>query len=324
MAKPETAAQFRKAKLVATQIGKVRAAFDPKWKDVTTRLKAAIKAKQADKIDLYLSALDGRIKELNKALKAATLARGNLREIEFDEEFVAENLAEVDGALTTVSEAVESFAKQFEEGKDLQNEAEKAGARFSGGADQAMVALSDLEGEMDEAKDEFAALNRKQDTIYQRAAQAADSRDAKGLEKAQKEHAALNIDISLMLHDGRMKRVRKFGTDAAASKEFSEELKKKLKDGVADIEREAGALSVYVDSLKKAVDGVKALSVQPIDVAKAAKVLSLDRASEAALKKVLAGPASGFESGLEQIGKKLEPKQKGKDMLAKLKSAGVL
>jgi hypothetical protein len=39
---------------------------------------------------------------------------------------------------------------------------------------------------------------------------------------------------------------------------------------------------------------------------------------------VLSGPAAGFEAGLEQIGKKLKPAQKGKDMLAKLKSAGVL
>ncbi len=69
---------------------------------------------------------------------------------------------------------------------------------------------------------------------------------------------------------------------------------------------------------------MKELSVEEIDVGKAAKALSLDREGEAALKKVLNGPASGFESGLEQIGKKLKPPQKGKDMLAKLKSAGVL
>jgi hypothetical protein len=39
---------------------------------------------------------------------------------------------------------------------------------------------------------------------------------------------------------------------------------------------------------------------------------------------VLTGPSTGFEAGLDAIGKKLDPKQKGKDMLAKLKSAGVL
>ena len=61
-----------------------------------------------------------------------------------------------------------------------------------------------------------------------------------------------------------------------------------------------------------------------IDVGKAAKALSIDREGEAGLKKVLTGLSSGFEAGLEQIGKKLDPKQKGKDMLAKLKSAGVL
>ena len=50
MADSVTAARFTKAKVTAAQIGKVRAVFDPKWKDVVTKLKAAIKAKQNDKI----------------------------------------------------------------------------------------------------------------------------------------------------------------------------------------------------------------------------------------------------------------------------------
>ena len=40
MAEPETAARFAKARVVAMQIGKVRAAFDPKWKDGVTKLQA--------------------------------------------------------------------------------------------------------------------------------------------------------------------------------------------------------------------------------------------------------------------------------------------
>ena len=130
MAESSTAAQFAKAKVTAAQIGKVRAAFDPKWKDVVTKLRAAIKAKQNDKIDLYLAALDGRIKELNKILRAATISRGELREIEMDEDFVAANLAEVEKAVTAVSDAVEGLTAEFDEGKTLQNEAEAASASF--------------------------------------------------------------------------------------------------------------------------------------------------------------------------------------------------
>ncbi|MCE9661584.1 MAG: hypothetical protein K8R60_23910 [Burkholderiales bacterium] len=324
MAKPETAAQFAKAKVTAVQIGKVRAAFDPKWKDVVTKLRAAIKAKQNDKIDLYLVALEGRLKELNKILRAATLARGNLREIEFDEDFVAENLSEVEKAVTTVSEAVDGFTEEYDEGKTLQNEAEAASTKFQGGANQAMTNLSALDGEMDDAKDDLSALFKKQDAIYSRAAKAAESRDAKGLEKAQKEHAALGIDIALTLHEGLVKRVKEFGDKAAANSAYSDDLKKKLKDGVKDIQNKAVGVNVYVEQLGAASIGVKALSIGQIDIAKAAKALSIDRAGEAGLKKVLNGPASGFESGLEQIGKNLDPKQKGKDMLAKLKTAGVL
>jgi len=321
---PGTPAQFKAAKATAIQIGKIRAAFDPKWKDVTTKLRAAIKEKQADKIDLYLSALDGQIKALNKALRAATLARGNLREIELDEDFVADNLKEVEAALTIVSDAVTSFTRQYDEGKTLQNEAEKAGARFSGGADQAMVNLSGLEEEADEHKDELAALFKKQDGVHARAATAAESHDAKGLEKAQKEHAGLGIDITLTLYDGYVKRMRKFGTDAAKNNEYSKELKEKLADGIADIERTVGACDGWARMLDEAAKDVKNLQVEELDVAKAIKTLAIDKANEAAFKKVLLGPPVGYELGLEQIGKKLDPKQKGKEMVAKLKSAKVL
>jgi len=324
MAESETAARFNKAKVTATQIGKVRAVFDPKWKDVVTKLKAAIKAKQNDKIDLYLAALDGRIKELNKILRAATLARGDLREIELDEDFVAAHLSEVEKTVTTVSEAVDGLTEEFDEGKTLQNEAEAASTKFQGGANQAMTNLSALDGEMDDAKDELTALFKKQDVIHSRAAKAAESRDAKALEKAQKEHAALGIEVALTLHEGLVKRVKEFGEKAASNAAYSEDLKKKLKDGVKDIQNKAIGVNVYVEQLELASKRVKALAIGEIDVGKAAKALSFDREGEAALKKVLNGPASGFETGLDQIGKKLKPAQKDKDMLAKLKSVGVL
>jgi chromosome segregation ATPase len=324
MGKSDTAARFAKAKTTAAQIGTVRSAFDPKWKDVVTKLRAAIKAKNNDKIDLYLAALDGRIKELNKILKAATLARGELREIELDEDFVAANLAEVEKAVTTVSDAVEGLTAEFDEGKTLQNEAEAASTKFQGSASQAMTNLSALDGEMDDAKDELSALFKKQDPIHSRAAAALDARDAKALAKAQAEHAALGIDIKLDLHEGLVKRVKEFGDKAASNSAYPDDLKKKLKDGVKDIQNKAVGVNVYVEQLGLAQKRVKEMKVEEIDIGKAAKALSIDRAGEAGLKKVLSGPSSGFESGLEAIGKKLDPKQKGRDMLAKLKSAGVL
>jgi hypothetical protein len=324
MAESPTAVRFAKAKVTAAQIGKVRAVFDPKWKDVVAKLKAAVKAKQNDKIDLYLAALDGRIKELNKILRAATLARAELREIELDEDFVAAHLTDVDKAVTTVSEAVDGLTEEFDEGKTLQNDAEAASTRFQGGANQAMTNLSALDGEMDDAKDGLSALFKKQDVIHSRAAKAVESRDAKALEKAQKEHAALGIDVALTLHEALLKRVKEFGEKAASNASYSDDLKKKLKDGVKDIQGKAVGVNVYVEQLELASKRVKALSIEEIDIGKAAKALAIDRAGEADLKKVLSGPASGFEAGLEQIGRKLKPVQKGKDMLAKLKSAGVL
>ena len=126
------------------------------------------------------------------------------------------------------------------------------------------------------------------------------------------------------MHEGLLKRVKEFGEKAAKNASYSDDLKKKLKDGVKDIQNKAVGVNVYVEQLGLAVKRVKNLSIDEIDVGKAAKALSIDREGEAGLKKVLTGLISGFEAGLEQIGKKLKPPQKGKDMLAKLKSAGVL
>src|SRR6202008_4399121 len=139
------------------------------------------------------------------------------------------------------------------EGKALQNEAETASTKFQGGANQAMTNLSELEGSMDDAKDELQALDKKQDPIYSRAVKAAESRDAKGLEKAQKEHAALGIYAALMLHEGLLKRVKEFGEKAASNSAYSDDLKKQLKDGVKDIQNKAVGVNVYVESLGKAM-----------------------------------------------------------------------
>ena len=257
-------------------------------------------------------------------LRAETLAVAELREIELDEDFVAAHLTDVEKAVTTVSEAVDGLTEEFDEGKTLQNDAEAASTRFQGGANQAMTNLSALDGEMDDAKDGLSALFKKQDVIHSRAAKAVESRDAKALEKAQKEHAALGIDVALTLHEALLKRVKEFGEKAASNASYSDDLKKKLKDGVKDIQGKAVGVNVYVEQLELASKRVKALSIEEIDIGKAAKALAIDRAGEADLKKVLSGPASGFEAGLEQIGRKLKPVQKGKDMLAKLKCAGVL
>jgi hypothetical protein len=112
-----------------------------------------------------------------------------------------------------------------------------------------------------------------------------------------------------------VKRVKEFGEKAAANAGYSDDLKKKLKDGVKDIQNKAVGVNVYVEQLGLASKRVKELSVEAIDVGKAAKALAIDRNGEAALKKVLNGPASGFEAGLEQIGKKLKPRRKARTCL---------
>jgi hypothetical protein len=322
-ARPQSAGEFKKIKLVAGQIARIKAVLDPKWKDVTGKLDGAIKAGNGAKIELYLSALDGRIKEVTKALHAARVAMGEVRELQLDEDFVAENLAAVDAAVSILSEAVTGFTAQFIQGKKLQNQAEAAADSARDASGQATAGQSELEGEMEDIKTSLSALFRKSDAIQVRAVAAVKARDAKALDKARKEYDALDIEVELFQFDGLMKRVKALAA-SAGSKDHSPEVQAQLKDGARDLMNQATGVKVYVEQLRLGIERMKALKVEAVDVGKAAKLLSIDRAGEAALRKVLQGPPAGLDAGLEQIGKKLEPKQKGKDMLAKLKTAGIV
>ncbi|HEX2540551.1 MAG TPA: hypothetical protein VHM00_05660 [Caldimonas sp.] len=323
MAVSESEKLFRKIKLVADQIAKIRAVLDRRWKDLATRLEAAIKAKDRDKIEFFLSALDGRIKEVSKTLQAARVAMGDVRELQLDEDFVAGNAVEMEEYVSILSGAVKSLTAQFAEGKKLQNQAQAAAESATDAAGNATALQAELETAMNDAKGAFSALFKKADAIQVRAAAALKARDAKALARAKAEYDALGIDVQLMLHEGLLKRVKELGA-SAGSKEYAPDVQAQLKDGAKDLMNQAVGVNVYVDQLKLGVQRMKAMAIEAPDSAKAAKLLSLDRAAEEMLKKVLAGPAAGLEPGLEQIGRKLDPKQKGKDMLAKLRSAGIL
>ena len=288
---------------------------------MTTRLRAAIAAKDRNKIDLNLSALEGRIKELSKALFAARNVMGQLREVEMDEDFTAENLKAVSDAVDRADGAVKSFVAQYDEGKTLQNDGEAAADKVDDRASRALAEMAGLEGEMDDAKDQLKALFTKSDATHSRAANAAEARDKTALAKAQKDHAALGIGAALFLHEGLLKRVKAFGDKA---KEMPADLQVKMKDGVKDILIKNTGVNVYVEQLTKDVQNVKNLTVATIDLDKAARTLSLDQKGKDALKKLFEQAPAKWNDGLEQIGSKLQPPQKGKAMRAKLESAGVL
>ena len=314
---------FKKIKLVAGQVAKIRAVLDVRWKDLVKQIEYAIKTQDRDKIELYLSAIDGRIKEVSKTLQAARAAMGDVRELQADEDFVAGNIVEMDDVVSGLSEAVKSLTAQFAQGKKLQNQAEAAARTAKDSAGQATADQAQLESSMNEAKEKFSAVFRKADAIQVRAADAVKRRDAKALAKAKSEHAALGIDVQLVLYEGLLKRIKELGASAGA-KEYAPDVQAQLKDGYKDLMNQAAGVKVYVEQLELGIERMKAMKVEAADAGKAAKLLSLDRAAEDMLKKLLAGPGTALEPGLEQIGRKLDPKQKGKEMLAKLKGAGIV
>jgi uncharacterized phage infection (PIP) family protein YhgE len=321
---PKTAQEFTRAVGLVDKVGKARKATEPKYDDLKKRLAVAIKAKDGPKLELYSSALEAMVSLIAKGSAAVDLALGSMREVETDADFVASRLAAIDKLMTIISEARTSFAAMFKDAKDQQNKCEEALASSQDAGEDATRTLARLQKRADDDRDQLKELFGKSDALATKAQGAVDRRDAKALKAAQDAYDALHIEPALFLHGKLMEDVAAFGEQAAKSKDYGADVQAEVKDGVKDIQNKAAGVRVYVEQLTSVSKMVAEMSIAEIDVKKAAKTLSVDRASEAALAKVLNGPPASMVAGLDQIGAKLDPKQKGKDMLEALKKAKVV
>lgn len=320
---PKTAQKFKEAVVLVDRVGKARKATEAKYDDLKSRLGVAMKAKDGPKLELYLSAFEAIVSEIAKGSGLVDSALAALREVELDEEFVASRLAAIDKLMTIVSEARTAFARMFKDAKEQQNKGEAALASSQDAGEEAMRSLARLQKRADDDRDKLKDLFAKSEALASKAQAALDRRDTKALKDAQKAYDALLVEPAVFLHGKLMEDVAAFGEKAGASKNYGADLQAELKDGVKDIQNKAAGVRVYVDELAKTSKMVGEMSVAEIDVKKAAKVLSLDRAAEAQLAKVLNGPPAAMSAGLDAIGAKQDPKRKGKDLLDALKKAGV-
>lgn len=321
---PKTAQEFTRAVGLVDKVGKARKATEPKYNDLKKRLAVAIKEKDSPKLELYASAFEAMVSEIAKGSSAVDLALGSMREVETDEDFVSNRLAAIDKLMTIISEARKSFAFMFKDAKDQQNKCEEALAASQDAGEDATRALARLQKRADDDRDKLKELFGKSEALAIKAQNAVDKRDAKGLKDAQKAYDALLIEPALFLHGKLMEDVDAFDEKAAASKSYGPDVQAEMKDGAKDIKNKAVGVKVYVEQLAQTSKLVAGMSIAEIDFKKAAKILALDLNVEETLTKVLKGSPAGIPAGLEQIGAKLDPKRKGKDMLDALKKAGVL
>jgi len=321
--KPATVALFKSAIVEVDKIGKSRKAIDAKMKEITAKLEAAIDKKQKPMIDLYLKSLEAEVNLITRAMTPVDVTIGNLNEVQDDEDFVATRLADLEKLTNIVNEARDDYTQLFEEAKNLENKAEKASDAIDDSRGQALRALARLDRGVDDAKKDLGALFRKADEVASRASAAVDAHDAKALSEAQKAFDALGIEVVLNLHADLIERVKAFGKQAL-SKTYGPDLQAELLDGVKDMLAKEAGTKVYVEQLGVTSKLVAGMVIEAVDIAKAAKALAIERKGEAQLAKVLNGPLSGMEKGLDALAKQLGMKAKGKDMLVALKKAGIV
>src|SRR5689334_12517439 len=179
--KPGTAATFKNVVVRVDRIGKARKALEPKFKELATKLAAAMQAKDGPMLELLLKALGTHVSATTAAMKEVDLALGDLREIETDDDFVAERMADLEKVMKVVSEARTTFTKQFEAAKQLENKAEKVLEQSDDAGQRALRALARLDHEVDDAKKEMVALFARAEAVNSRANEALVAHDAAAL-----------------------------------------------------------------------------------------------------------------------------------------------
>ena len=318
-----TVAAYKIAVTETDKVVKANKVIEPRFRDITGKLVSAMKDKDQPKIELYMKALEVERTAITTAMKSVDMALGNLRQVETEDDFVATRLADIEKLMNIVDAAKKSLTAKFRAIEKLDAEAHKAADAARDVGEEAAQTLARIDRDVDEEKKRLSALYRKAEDLNTKASDAVDERDAKALKDAQSVFDALDVETQLLMHEELIKLIKSFAEQSKAPV-YGPDARAEMLAGVKDLlAREAG-VNVYVEQLGKLKDRIPALAIKPIDIAKAAKVLSIERKGEATLAKVLNGPVAKWEQGLDTLAKQLGLKTKGKDMLQALKKAGVV
>lgn len=277
---------------------------------------AALKTPDPDTLQLLSRGCQGELAQFEKHRKDLESMGDLLKQIQKDEEFVADHLDKLLPAtkgLANEKVDCEGWIGQIEADQKRVDEALKSATANQAGLEKKVVELQKkADGFRTVLKDNLKNQKDKAD----RALAAAKARDAKGFADAA-------------------------GTvEQLASKAIYDFMTRSIDTSLAELRKQFGprvdALPVVKDlnavraeagktaqQAARVLEQVKAAEPKGVDARRAAKVLSLEK-YESELAKVLDGPPSGHEKGLEAIAKKAGQKSTGKMLLAMLVKARVL
>jgi hypothetical protein len=320
---PPTPAAFTKLVQAAARIDKAKKAIDPKFGEVVKKLDDAMAGEDDTMIDVYLNALRGEVDKITAAMGDVDTGVIALSDLEQDDAFMTERLADVEKASKVVAKAKKDFTVQFQTAKRLENAAEKASTAALKADDLAVRQLARLDRFVkDEAKG-VKALYQKAEDLNTTATAAFERRDAKGLADAQKALAALEIAAAVFMWDGQRKSVEQFQKDADDPK-YADAVRADMKDGARDLLGLMKGGDVYVEQLQKIEKRVVAFKVEPIKVSDARDALGLDKKYDRDLGAALNAAPAMWEKGLGAVAKKAGADTTGKKMLEALRKAGVI
>jgi hypothetical protein len=324
--KPETVAAVRKLVPLADKVEKASKQLSGELDELKRKLAESVKARQRSMIELHLKTLEGVINRSTAGLADCDQANDHLDRIDEDEDFLADKTRreQVEKAGKKVADAKDLLTKVFGEGKRLQNAGEKGRSEAIGTDDDVMRELAQHDRWIKQHRKEMRALLDKTEALNNKASEAAERRDAKGLAAAQAEMKKLDIGVAEIVHKGHHDSLDRLQKKADSGK-LGPELAADLKDGIKDLRAEMAGAAVPVEYMRKNHDRVmNELRVEEIDVKKALKVLNLDAKFESKLKKALEGPATARVKALDAISKEAGSAMDGKAMLAALVKQKVL
>ncbi len=290
---PETAKTLKDTIKSVEWVNKENKRIQPVLKDTSGKLEAAIEDESQPMIELYRPQLEKVVADVENCMSGVEGSLALIGHLKKDEEFVATRFAELEKLTQTVASIQTQLTKQLTQARDLDKRAAKALDTLVGGQDEAVREFAVV-------KDAFNDLKKAVDSI---------EKEAVKLEnEAKQAYAARNQKA---LTDARVKLIEflKYRSGITLVRNNVNEFLKKYKDSgfITEATWLLDDLPRMEDVLKQVDQTVKDLitlgQVASIDVAKAVKVLKLDPKVQPKLAKVLNGPESGYEKGLEVLAK---------------------
>jgi dihydroneopterin aldolase len=309
--KPETAKALKATTDSITAMDKENKAI--KYADISGKLDGAIKGSNTDMIKLYLPKIDEIIEEMDHVMAHAQSALGGINNLKKDEDFANNHFDTIEKLTKTVADTRVKLTKQLQDAKKLHDLANSALDDAQGGHDEGVQALAVLKNDVGNLKKIMDNIAKSYENVAKAAREAYGERDQKTLTDKRTDL------IDYQGHDSQVITLRGKVTDFM--KKYHD------KDLTAEAQYLLDDLGEMDDTLKKVKQEVKDLitlgQVEKIDVAKAAKELGIDKSDMGAFTKCLYGRTTAMDACLTPLGKKLKPPMNGKQMIEKLRKAGV-